>query len=181
MQTPLLERIRPYLWVPSLYLAMGIPFNAIMSGTAARMYKSLGYTDGDGDALFEMLSSDHAVIGLADGGAHCNLICDASTPTWMLTHWCRDRNGEQLTVPFVVQAQCRDTAWALGLRDRGVLAPGYKADVNVIDFERLSISSPECPPRSPFTVSSQTTDDAAAASVSSFQLPVTSLPPEQPT
>ena len=104
---------------------------------------ALNYVNGRLDAVREMLLHPRTIPGLSDGGAHVGTISDGSFPTTLLTHWCRDRDGEQLTVPFVVQAQCRDTAWALGLRDRGVLAPGYKADINVIDFERLSVSSPE--------------------------------------
>ena len=104
---------------------------------------ALNYVDGRLDVVREMLLHPRTIPGLSDGGAHVGTISDGSFPTTLLTHWCRDRDGEQLTVPFVVQAQCRDTAWALGLRDRGVLAPGYKADINVIDFQRLSIASPE--------------------------------------
>ena len=85
-----------------------------------------------------------AVPGLSDGGAHCGIICDASFPTYLLTHWTRDRSrGEKLSIPFVVAAQSRKTALSVGLYDRGVIAPGYKADVNVIDYDRLHLHPPK--------------------------------------
>jgi N-acyl-D-aspartate/D-glutamate deacylase len=91
-----------------------------------------------------MLLHPQAVYGLSDGGAHCGVICDASNPTFLLTHWVRDRSrGEKLPLEHVVRAQTRNTAALYGLCDRGVLAPGYKADVNVIDFDRLTIHRPE--------------------------------------
>jgi N-acyl-D-aspartate/D-glutamate deacylase len=104
----------------------------------------LNYADGNLDATREMLSDPRAVPGLSDGGAHCGIICDASFPTYLLTHWTRDRSrGEKLTIPFVVAAQSRKTALSVGLADRGLLAPGYKADVNVIDYDRLHLHPPK--------------------------------------
>jgi N-acyl-D-aspartate/D-glutamate deacylase len=91
-----------------------------------------------------MLRDPHAVPGLSDGGAHCGIICDASFPTYLLTHWTRDRKrGDKLSIPFVVAAQSRKTALSVGLSDRGVIAPGYKADVNVIDYGRLHLHPPK--------------------------------------
>jgi N-acyl-D-aspartate/D-glutamate deacylase len=102
------------------------------------------YADNTFEALREMLLHPNAVLGLSDGGAHCAIICDASIPTSMLTHWTRDRTrGEKLPLEFVVKRQTRDTATLYGLRDRGLLAPGYKADVNVIDYEHLALRKPE--------------------------------------
>ncbi|MBA3653570.1 MAG: amidohydrolase family protein [Actinobacteria bacterium] len=103
----------------------------------------LNYIDGSLDVVGEMLAHDHTVPGLSDGGAHVGTICDGSFPTSLLTMWARDRERGRLGVPFLVQRQCRDTARAVGLLDRGVLAPGYKADVNVIDFDGLTIRRPE--------------------------------------
>src|SRR5450631_2353142 len=104
----------------------------------------LNYADGNLDAVREMLSDPHSVPGLSDGGAHCGIICDASFPTYLLTHWTRDRSrGEKLSIPFVVAAQSRKTALSIGLRDRGVIAPGYKADVNVIDYDKLHLHPPK--------------------------------------
>ena len=81
--------------------------------------------------------------GLSDGGAHVGTICDGSFPTTLLVHWCRDRNrGEKLDLPFVIKAQCRETARAVGLLDRGVLAAGYRADINIIDFDGMQLHAP---------------------------------------
>ncbi len=102
------------------------------------------YAEGSLDPTYEMLRDPHAVPGLSDGGAHCGIICDASYPTYLLTHWTRDRTrGTRLSIPFVVAAQARKTALSVGLRDRGVIAPGYKADINVIDYDRLRLHPPE--------------------------------------
>jgi N-acyl-D-aspartate/D-glutamate deacylase len=104
----------------------------------------LNYADGNLDATREMLSDPNSVPGLSDGGAHCGIICDASFPTYLLTHWTRDRTrGEKLSIPFVVAAQARKTALSVGLYDRGVIAPGYKGDINVIDYERLHLHPPK--------------------------------------
>jgi N-acyl-D-aspartate/D-glutamate deacylase len=103
----------------------------------------LNYADGNLDAVHEMLRDPHAVPGLSDGGAHCGIICDASFPTYLLTHWTRDRTrGDKLSIPFVVAAQSRKTALSAGLADRGVIARGYKADLNVIDYDRLHLHPP---------------------------------------
>jgi N-acyl-D-aspartate/D-glutamate deacylase len=104
----------------------------------------LNYADGNLDATREMLTDPRSVPGLSDGGAHCGIICDASFPTYLLTHWTRDRKrGEKLSIPFVVAAQSRKTALSVGLADRGLIAPGYKADVNVIDYGRLHLHPPK--------------------------------------
>jgi N-acyl-D-aspartate/D-glutamate deacylase len=104
----------------------------------------LNYADGNLDATREMLMDPTAVPGLSDGGAHCGIICDASFPTYLLTHWTRDRSrGEKLSIPFVVAAQSRKTALSVGLQDRGLIAPGLKADINVIDYDRLHLHPPK--------------------------------------
>src|SRR6201991_3775975 len=104
----------------------------------------LNYIDGNLDATREMLTDPNSVPGLPDGGAHCGIICDASFPTYLLTHWTRDRKrGEKLSIPFVVALQSRKTALSVGLYDRGVIAPGFKADVNVIDYDRLHLHPPK--------------------------------------
>jgi len=103
----------------------------------------LGYSDGDLDATAEMMRHPLTVYGLADGGAHCGVISDASIPTYLLTHWARDRTrGDRIPVEELVHNQTQRTAECYGLYDRGVIAPGMKADVNVIDFERLHIAAP---------------------------------------
>ncbi len=104
----------------------------------------INYVDGTLDAVKSMLEDPNTLIGLGDGGAHVGIICDASTMTHTLTHWVRDRTrGARMKLEWVVRRLTRDNAWAVGLFDRGVLAPGYKADVNVIDFDRLTVHAPE--------------------------------------
>jgi N-acyl-D-aspartate/D-glutamate deacylase len=104
----------------------------------------LGYANGDLDAIRQMMLHPQAIFGLSDGGAHCGLICDASMPTFLLTHWVRDRSrGERIPVEQVVERQTRRTAEFYDLKDRGALIPGRKADVNVIDLEALHIHAPE--------------------------------------
>ena len=84
-----------------------------------------------------MLLHPSTALGLSDGGAHCGVVCDASMPTFMLTHWARDRSYGQLPLELVVRKTSYDTARLYGLGDRGVVAPGYKADLNVLDFDAL--------------------------------------------
>ncbi len=104
----------------------------------------LNYANFDFAPLREMLLHPHTVFSLSDGGAHCGVICDASMPTFLLTHWARDRRrGERLPLEYLVHRQTRHTAALYGLDDRGVLAPGMLADVNVIDHERLALRPPE--------------------------------------
>ncbi|MEY2471130.1 MAG: hypothetical protein QOK28_459 [Actinomycetota bacterium] len=103
----------------------------------------LNYADGNLDAAREMLAHPYTVPGLGDGGAHVGTICDASFITTLLTHWGRDRKDGRFALPYLVQQHCRDTARTVGLYDRGVLAPGYRADVNVIDFDNLRLERPE--------------------------------------
>jgi N-acyl-D-aspartate/D-glutamate deacylase len=112
-------------------------------GTAILYLPFLNYADGNLDAVGEMLAHPNTVIGLADGGAHLGTICDASFPTTLLTLWVRDRDHGRLDLPFAVQRHTSATARTVGLLDRGVLAPGYRADVNVIDFEHLTARRPE--------------------------------------
>ena len=104
----------------------------------------LGYVNGGLDDIGEMLRHPGTVLGLGDGGAHCGVLCDASLPTFMLTHWARDRErGDTLSVEEVVHHQTRRTAMLYGFADRGLLEPGYLADVNVIDLDGLRLEAPE--------------------------------------
>ncbi len=102
-----------------------------------------GYGTGNLDGTREVLTHEFTVPGLSDGGAHVGTICDGSFPSTLLAHWARDREREQIELEFLVQRQCRDTARTVGLADRGVLAPGYRADINVIDFDNLLVRQPE--------------------------------------
>lgn len=100
----------------------------------------LGYTDRNFDALREMLVHPSTVLGLADGGAHVGIICDGAMPTFMLTHWVRDRSrGEKISLEQAVHLQTARTADLFGFNDRGRLSPGLLADVNVIDFDGLRL------------------------------------------
>ncbi len=104
----------------------------------------LNYSELCADPIREMMFHPNAALGLGDGGAHCGLICDASIQTFMLTHWVRDRSrGARVPLPFAVKRMTRDTAALYGLGDRGLLAPGMKADLNVIDLEKLKLLPPE--------------------------------------
>jgi N-acyl-D-aspartate/D-glutamate deacylase len=111
----------------------------------AMLYLAMAnYVDGGLDAVLAMMRHPHTVPGLGDGGAHCGTICDGSYSTFLLSHWARDRSrGEKLPLPFVVRSLSRDTAEIVGFRDRGRVAAGYKADLNLIDFDRLRLHPPE--------------------------------------
>jgi len=101
------------------------------------------YAENNLDCCREMILSDYTVMGLGDGGAHVGTICDASFATTLLTHWGRDRTrGDLIPLETLVRRQTRDTAAAVGLADRGVLLPGKRADVNVIDFAALRAGAP---------------------------------------
>ncbi|HVM53633.1 MAG TPA: amidohydrolase family protein [Acidimicrobiales bacterium] len=101
------------------------------------------YVDGSLSAVGEMLAHPYTVPGLSDGGAHVGTICDGSFPTTLLRMWGRDRAEGRLPLEHLVQRHCQGTAATVGLLDRGVLAPGYRADLNLIDFERLQERRPE--------------------------------------
>jgi N-acyl-D-aspartate/D-glutamate deacylase len=94
------------------------------------------------DTCREMLQDDNTLPGLGDGGAHVNFIADASYPTYLLTYWGRDRGADKFDLSWLVKRQTSDNARAMGLHDRGVIAAGMKADMNVIDLDRLEICRP---------------------------------------
>ena len=101
------------------------------------------YVDCDYEAVLAMLRHPHTVVGLGDGGAHCGSICDGSYPTYLLTHWSRDRKrGERLPLEFAVRRYTRAPAELVGLHDRGLIAPGMRADINLIDHANLYLSPP---------------------------------------
>ncbi len=104
---------------------------------------TLNYADGNLDAVREMLTHECSLPGLSDGGAHVGTICDGSFPTTLLSWWGRDRPADRIPLEFVVKRQSHDTAAWMGLNDRGVIAPGYRADINVIDHEKLMLHRPE--------------------------------------
>lgn len=102
----------------------------------------LNYMDGNLDFTKELLQRDDIVASLSDGGAHCGTICDAASPTFLLSYWARDRKAGTISLELAVKRQCHDTARLYGLNDRGVLKPGYLADINVIDFDALKLLKP---------------------------------------
>ena len=102
----------------------------------------LNYADGNLDFLEALQVSDDTVNSLSDGGAHCGTICDAASPTFMLQHWVRDRKKARISLQNAIKRQCRDTAMLYGMSDRGLLQPGYLADVNVIDMDALKLGKP---------------------------------------
>ncbi len=122
-----------------------IAYDMLMAqdGKGIIYFPSFNYAYNDLSQLHTQLQHPRTMMSLADGGAHCGYICDVSMPTYMLTHWVRDRKrGPTLPLELMVQRQTRDTAAIYGLHDRGVLQPGYVADVNIIDFDRLRIPPP---------------------------------------
>ena len=102
----------------------------------------LNYMDGNLDFTKELLQRDDIVASLSDGGAHCGTICDAASPTFLLSYWARDRKAGTIPLELAVKRQCHDTARLYGLNDRGVLKPGHLADINVIDFDALKLLKP---------------------------------------
>lgn len=113
-------------------------------GNETIYYPLFYYSYGNMDPVLEMLEHPRTVLGLSDDGAHCGVISDVSMPTYMfITHWIRDRRrGRRISLEQAVKCQTSETAQTYGLLDRGILKPGYKADVNVIDFDNLKIHAP---------------------------------------
>jgi N-acyl-D-aspartate/D-glutamate deacylase len=112
-------------------------------GEALFLVPFFNYAHGNQDDVYEMLTHPAALMGLGDGGAHLATICDASMPTYQLSHWVKGRTrGHRLSLERAVQMQTQDTAEFYGLTDRGTLTVGKKADVNVIDFDRLALATP---------------------------------------
>ena len=102
------------------------------------------YFDGDLDVIQEMLLDENTIMGLGDGGAHVCSVCDEGAPTYLLSHWGRDRSrGDKLPIEFLVKKHTSVSAMGYGLRDRGLLKPGLKADINVIDFDELALLNTE--------------------------------------
>ncbi|MBM4266237.1 MAG: amidohydrolase family protein [Deltaproteobacteria bacterium] len=123
-----------------------VAYDLLLEGEGKRfLFAPLAnYVDCNFDALREMMMHPNTVQGLSDGGAHCGLICDASMPTFLLTHWVRDRTrGERIPLEQAVRLQTGNTAAVYGFADRGTLQVGKKADVNLIDFDRLHLHAPE--------------------------------------
>ena len=112
-------------------------------GGALIHFPIFNYNDGSLDAVGEMLAHPRMLYGLSDAGAHVGTICDASTTTFLLAHWCRDRAQGRLAPERAVEMLSRRNARHLGLADRGVVAPGLRADLNLIDPARLACGRPQ--------------------------------------
>lgn len=102
----------------------------------------LNYADGNLNFLEDLQEASDTVNSLSDGGAHCGTICDAASPTFLLQHWVRDRKGKRISLEHAVKRQSHDTAQLYGLHDRGLIAPGRLADINVIDLEKVQLGKP---------------------------------------
>lgn len=113
-------------------------------GTALLFAPLATYMDHDHEVVREMMTHPHTVLGLSDGGAHCGLICDVSMPTYLLTHWVNGRErGPRIGLEHAISLQTSRTAAAYGFTDRGVLRPGMRADINLIDLEGMHLRAPE--------------------------------------
>src|SRR5262249_35830771 len=106
-------------------------------------YPTSNYREKNLNAVHEMITHPHTFLGVADGGAHMNYICDSSAPSYLLTHWTRDAmDNPRVPLPTAINWLTRKPALFMGLDDRGLVAPGYKADLNVIDYDALRLHPP---------------------------------------
>lgn len=113
-------------------------------GKGMILFPVTNFASGDLEPIYETMQDPATIIGLGDGGAHCGQICDASMPTFMITHWTRDRTrGGKFPVEWAVRRLTSETADFFGFKDRGRLQPGLKADINIIDYDALQIRRPE--------------------------------------
>ena len=123
-----------------------IAYDAMLEkeGKALIYHPLFNYQTGDLSLVEKMLKHPYTIAGLGDAGAHCGAISDASFPTTLVQHWSRDRDrGEKLPLETVIKMQTSETASLLGINDRGIIEEGYKADINVIDYEGLTLHEPE--------------------------------------
>ena len=123
-----------------------VAYDLLMNGGDGKgmLYNTLGnFYNGRLDTIHDLITHPDTVMGLGDGGAHYAAICDASYPTFLLTYWTRDRDGPRLSIPQAVRALTSRPAETMGLRDRGRIAPGYKADINIIDLDALHLHAPQ--------------------------------------
>ena len=126
--------------------AQEIAYDAMLEkdGRALIYHPLFNYQTGDLSLVEKMLKHPYTISGLGDAGAHCGAISDASFPTTLVQHWSRDRSrGTKLPLETVIKMQTSETANLLGIKDRGVLEIGYKADINIIDYEGLTLHEPE--------------------------------------
>ncbi len=125
--------------------ALSLLYDALLEndGHALLYHPLFNYEPGNLDHVKRMLDHPYTYLGLSDGGAHCGALCDASFPTTVIQHWGRDRKrGDKLPLEQLIAMQTSQTAERLGLKDRGILGVGYKTDINVIDFDKLTLHEP---------------------------------------
>jgi N-acyl-D-aspartate/D-glutamate deacylase len=121
-----------------------VAYDYIIEENQYLYFPVVNYVEGDHEPIREMLSDPACLLGLSDGGAHCTSIVDSGLPSFMLAHWGRDRRrGPRLPLEHLVKRQTSETADFFSLSDRGRLVPGLRADVNIIDFDRLRLHKPE--------------------------------------
>lgn len=122
-----------------------VAYDALLEdeGQGILYFPARNFTHYNLDVVHDMLNREETVLGLGDGGAHVGAICDGSMQTFLLTYWARDRQGDRLTVEEAVHMMTQHTAMVGGFGDRGLIAAGYKADLNVIDFEKLALEAPK--------------------------------------
>ena len=123
-----------------------LSLEAMMSNSGKRLLAHTfeNYSEGNLEVVREMLRDEATIMGLGDGGAHVCTVCDEGAPTYLLSHWGRDRKrGDLLPIEFLVRKHTHVSATGYGLSDRGLLEPGYRADINVIDFDQLGLLKPE--------------------------------------
>tara|TARA_Y200000002_G_scaffold210386_1_gene173549 strand:+ start:4752 stop:6455 length:1704 start_codon:yes stop_codon:yes gene_type:complete len=126
--------------------AQEIAYDAMLEkdGKALIYHPLFNYQTGDLSLVEKMLKHPYTISGLGDAGAHCGAISDASFPTTLVQHWSRDRErGDKLPLETVIKMQTSETANLLGINDRGIIQEGYKADINIIDYEGLTLHEPE--------------------------------------
>lgn len=135
-----LEKRARALGVSGLELAYDLLVQG--DGNTLFYYPAANYADKNFDAVQTMMQHPDSILALGDGGAHVARTCDASLPTFVLAYWTRDRAGERMPIATAVQRLARETAELLGMTDRGLVAPGCIADLNVIDYDRLTLHAP---------------------------------------
>ena len=121
-----------------------VAYDALIAddGHGILYFPARNFTHYNLDVVHDMLGREETILGLGDGGAHVGAICDGSMQTFMLGYWTRDRQGDRLTIPEAVRLMTSHTAEVGGFRDRGLIAPGYKGDLNIIDYDNLTLSAP---------------------------------------
>ena len=157
---------------------LSVLYDALLEqeGRALLYFPLMNYTGMNLDAVHEMLSHPLALPGLSDGGAHVGTVCDSSFPTFFLMHWGRDRERGRIPLETIIKRLCHDTSSFIGLRDRGLLEVGRRADINVIDIEKLGLAHPEMHDDLPAPVAPAMSKCGMVARLTRIDLPLMSRP-----